>query len=81
MWSDTQQAELSLCCTGVHWLRLSVESPFLCSPDASDFVFLTVFQASAALARKKGKNLHDDVSIFWHKKKTSEFSVIFLHGL
>ncbi|KAM5281214.1 germinal-center associated nuclear protein [Ctenodactylus gundi] len=27
--------------------------------------------ASAALARKKGKNLHKDVAIFWHKKKIS----------
>ncbi|XP_027713217.1 germinal-center associated nuclear protein [Vombatus ursinus] len=27
--------------------------------------------ASAALARKKGKGLHKDVLIFWHKKKTS----------
>ncbi|XP_003463200.1 germinal-center associated nuclear protein isoform X2 [Cavia porcellus] len=27
--------------------------------------------ASAALARKKGKSLHKDVSIFWHKKKIS----------
>ncbi|XP_043858360.1 germinal-center associated nuclear protein [Dromiciops gliroides] len=26
---------------------------------------------SAALARKKGKGLHKDVLIFWHKKKTS----------
>ncbi|XP_048202018.1 germinal-center associated nuclear protein [Perognathus longimembris pacificus] len=26
---------------------------------------------SAALARKKGKSLHKDVSIFWHKKKIS----------
>ena len=48
-----------------------------CWTDASYFVLWTVFKASAALARKKGKNLHDDVAIFWHKKKTSEFSVIF----
>ncbi|XP_004842601.1 germinal-center associated nuclear protein [Heterocephalus glaber] len=27
--------------------------------------------ASAALARKKGKSLHKDVAIFWHKKKIS----------
>ncbi|KAG8516569.1 Germinal-center associated nuclear protein [Galemys pyrenaicus] len=27
--------------------------------------------ASAALARKKGKGLHEDVVIFWHKKKIS----------
>ncbi|XP_012635523.2 germinal-center associated nuclear protein [Microcebus murinus] len=27
--------------------------------------------ASAALARKKGKGLHKDVAIFWHKKKIS----------
>ncbi|CAO2608488.1 Germinal-center associated nuclear protein [Lemmus lemmus] len=27
--------------------------------------------ASAALARKKGKSLHKDMSIFWHKKKIS----------
>ncbi|XP_036098628.1 germinal-center associated nuclear protein isoform X1 [Molossus molossus] len=27
--------------------------------------------ASAALARKKGKGLHEDISIFWHKKKIS----------
>nr|XP_048307387.1 germinal-center associated nuclear protein isoform X3 [Myodes glareolus] len=27
--------------------------------------------ASAALARKKGKSLHKDISIFWHKKKIS----------
>ncbi|TKC35343.1 hypothetical protein EI555_008951, partial [Monodon monoceros] len=27
--------------------------------------------ASAALARKKGKGLHKDMAIFWHKKKTS----------
>ncbi|XP_049641597.1 germinal-center associated nuclear protein [Suncus etruscus] len=27
--------------------------------------------ASAALARKKGKGLHEDVTIFWHKKKIS----------
>ncbi|XP_004697334.1 germinal-center associated nuclear protein [Echinops telfairi] len=27
--------------------------------------------ASAALARKKGKSLHEDVTIFWHKKKAS----------
>lgn len=27
--------------------------------------------ASAALARKKGKGLHEDVAIFWHKKKIS----------
>ncbi|XP_068403342.1 germinal-center associated nuclear protein isoform X3 [Eschrichtius robustus] len=26
--------------------------------------------ASAALARKKGKGLHKDMAIFWHKKKT-----------
>lgn len=34
-----------------------------------------VFQASAALARKKGKGLHKDMVIFWHKKKISECSV------
>ncbi|XP_004429738.1 PREDICTED: germinal-center associated nuclear protein [Ceratotherium simum simum] len=27
--------------------------------------------ASAALARKKGKGLHEDMAIFWHKKKIS----------
>lgn len=27
--------------------------------------------ASAALAKKKGKNLHGDMTIFWHKKKIS----------
>ncbi|KAM9694818.1 germinal-center associated nuclear protein isoform 1-T4 [Trichechus inunguis] len=27
--------------------------------------------ASAALARKKGKDLHKDVALFWHKKKIS----------
>lgn len=42
---------------------------------SSYFVLWTVFQASAALARKKGKGLHKDMAIFWHKKKTSEFSV------
>lgn len=31
---------------------------------------------SAALARKKGKGLHKDMAIFWHKKKISEFAVI-----
>ncbi|XP_004632031.1 germinal-center associated nuclear protein [Octodon degus] len=28
-------------------------------------------QASAALAKKKGKSFHEDVTIFWHKKKIS----------
>lgn len=42
----------------------------------SFFVLWTVFQASAALARKKGKDLHKDMTIFWHKKKLSEFSVV-----
>ncbi|KAF6120263.1 minichromosome maintenance complex component 3 associated protein [Phyllostomus discolor] len=35
--------------------------------------------ASAALARKKGKNLHDDVTIFWHRKKTSPNKKTFSH--
>uniref|UniRef100_A0A8D1CP38 Germinal-center associated nuclear protein n=1 Tax=Sus scrofa TaxID=9823 RepID=A0A8D1CP38_PIG len=34
-------------------------------------VLWAVFQASAALARKKGKGLHKDMTIFWHKKKIS----------
>uniref|UniRef100_A0A8C5NXG4 Germinal-center associated nuclear protein n=1 Tax=Jaculus jaculus TaxID=51337 RepID=A0A8C5NXG4_JACJA len=33
--------------------------------------------ASAALARKKGKNLHKDVAIFWHKKKSSPNKKLF----
>lgn len=43
---------------------------------ASYFVLWTVFQASAALARKKGKGLHKDMVLFWHKKKISEFLAI-----
>lgn len=43
---------------------------------SSYFVLWTIFQASAALARKKGKGLHEDMAIFWHKKKISEFLVI-----
>lgn len=33
--------------------------------------------ASAALARKKGKGLHKDVVIFWHKKKISPSKKLF----
>lgn len=40
-------------------------------------VLWAVFQASAALARKKGKGLHKDMTIFWHKKKISEFPSFF----
>lgn len=53
------------------------EFHFMWSPDASHFELWTVFQASAALARKKGKKgLPEETSIFWHKKKISEFSDI-----
>lgn len=56
---------------------LDIEFHFLWSPDASCFELWTVFQASAALARKKGKKgLPEETSIFWHKKKMSEFSDI-----
>ncbi|XP_039735713.1 germinal-center associated nuclear protein isoform X2 [Pteropus medius] len=33
--------------------------------------------ASAALARKKGKGLHEDMTIFWHKKKISPSKKLF----
>lgn len=47
----------------------------------SHVVLWTFSQASAALARKKGKGLHEDVAIFWHKKKISEFPVALSQSL
>lgn len=42
--------------------------------DANRFVYsaFVFFQASAALARKKAKELHKDIVTFWQKKKTSK---------
>lgn len=36
------------------------------------YIAFVFFQASAALARKRAKELHKDIVTFWQKKKTSK---------
>lgn len=56
--------------------RIGMRVSLCCTKLGSHLALWTLSQASAALARKKGKGLHEDVAIFWHKKKISEFSVM-----
>lgn len=43
-----------------------------CDDDRFSYPAFGLFQASAALARKKAKELHKDIVTFWQKKKTSK---------
>ncbi|XP_064228079.1 germinal-center associated nuclear protein-like [Aotus nancymaae] len=70
VYSPAVQTGTELCC-------LSQEANPTPAPDTTSLPlpFLAgeghCSQASAALARKKGKSLHKDMAIFWHRKKIS----------